>query len=147
MADPDVPTNGTSRELVPGVVVSGDRVTFEPGAGRRTGPGDRPREPQTVLELARFVADTGRLLWRVARDPRVPWMAKVVAGGAVAYVASPIDLIPDVIPGIGQLDDLFLLVRALRYLAGSAGYDVLHDLWPGSEDGFALLLVVAGIER
>ena len=146
MPDPDTPTNGTSRELVPGVVVSGDRVTFEP-ASERTGPGGRDREPQTVLELARFVADTGRLLWRVTRDPRVPWMAKVVAGGAVAYVASPIDLIPDVIPGIGQLDDLFLLVRALRYLAGSAGYDVLHDLWPGSEDGFALLLVVAGIER
>ena len=136
----------TGRELVPGVVVSGGRVTFEPAAGR-PGPGDRPREPQTVLELARFVADAGRLLWRVARDPRVPWAAKVVAGGALAYVASPIDLIPDIIPGVGQLDDLFLLVRALRYLATAAGYDVLHDLWPGSEDGFGLLLVVAGIDH
>ena len=146
MADRPDGTNGTSRELVPGVVVSGGRVTFEPGAGR-SGPGDRPREPATVLELARFLGDTGRLLWRVARDPRVPWPAKVVAGGAVAYVASPIDLIPDVIPGVGKLDDLFLVVRALRYLATAAGYDVLHDLWPGSEDGFALLLVVAGIEH
>ena len=139
-------TQGTGHELVPGVVVSGDRVTFEPGP-HHDGPGDRPRESRTVVELARFVGDTGRLLWRVARDPRVPWAAKIVAGGAVAYVASPIDLIPDIIPGVGQLDDLFLLVRALRYLASSAGYDLLHELWPGSEDGFALLLVVAGIER
>ncbi len=146
MADRPDETAGPSREIVPGVVVSGDRVTFEPGAGR-AGPGDRPREPKTVLELARFLGDTGRLLWRVARDPRVPWPAKAVAGGALAYVVSPLDVIPDVIPGVGKLDDLFLLTRALRYLASAAGYDLLHDLWPGSEDGFALLLVVAGIER
>lgn len=134
------------RELVPGVVVSGDRVTFEPAAGR-TGPGTRGREPRTVVELARFVADTATLLWRIARDPRVSWQAKAVAGGAVAYVVSPIDVIPDVIPGIGRIDDLFLVARALRYLAGVAGYDLLHELWPGSEDGFALLLVLAGVER
>lgn len=142
---PDTP-DGTGRELVPGVVVSGDRVTFEPGAGR-PGPGTRGREPRTVVELARFLGDAGRLLWRVARDPRVPWQAKVVAGGAVAYVASPIDLVPDFLPVVGQLDDLFLLTRALRYLAGAAGYELLHELWPGSEDGFALLLVLAGVER
>jgi uncharacterized membrane protein YkvA (DUF1232 family) len=65
----------------------------------------------------------------------------------MAYVVSPIDLIPDVIPGIGRLDDLVLLTRALRYLAGESGYDVLHELWPGSEDGFALLLVLAGIRQ
>lgn len=134
------------RELVPGVVVSGDRVTFEPGAGR-AGPGARGHEPRTVVELARFVGDTAQLLWRVARDPRVPWQAKAVAGGAVAYVVSPLDVIPDVIPGIGKIDDLFLLARALRYLTGAAGYDLLHELWSGSEDGFALLLVLAGVER
>lgn len=144
MADRRDDTSGT--ELVPGVVVSGGRVTFEPAAGR-TRAGARGREPRTVLELTRFVADAGRLLWRVARDPRVPWPAKVVAGGAMAYVVSPVDLVPDVIPGVGKLDDLYLLVRAVRYLANAAGYDLLHELWPGSEDGFALLLVLAGIDR
>ena len=146
MADRRDHTSGPRRELVPGVVVTGDRVTFEPAAGR-TGPGSRGRESRTVVELARFVTDAGRLLWRVARDPRVPWPAKVVAGGALAYVVSPVDLVPDVIPGVGKLDDLYLLVRALRYLAGAAGYDLLHELWPGSEDGFALLLVIAGIDH
>lgn len=144
MADPQHTTADTGRQLVPGVVVSGDRVTFEPAADRQ-GPGTRDRESRTVVELARFVADAGRLLWRLARDPRVSWHAKVVAGGTLAYVVSPLDLIPDVVPGIGQLDDLYLLVRAMRYLATTAGYDLLHELWPGSEDGFALLLVLAGI--
>src|SRR5690606_3855942 len=137
----------TGRELVPGVVVSGARVTFEPAGSHREGPGDRDRSPRTVVELARFVGDVGRLLWRLARDPRVPWPAKVVAGGAMAYVVSPIDLIPDFVPGVGKLDDLVIATRSLRYLASEAGYDLLHELWPGSEDGFALLLVLAGIRR
>lgn len=130
---------GTGREVVPGVVVRGDTIRLDPG-----GPGERDRANRTVLELARFVGDVGRLLWRLARDPRVPWQAKAVAGGAMAYVVSPLDVIPDVVPGIGQMDDLFIIVRSLRYLAGQAGYDVLHELWPGSEEGFALLLVLAG---
>lgn len=137
--------NGTGRELVPGVVVTPDGWLASAADGRQLGPGQRDRGANTLVELARFLADSGRLLWRLARDPRVPWPAKLVAGGAMAYVVSPLDVIPDVIPVLGKMDDLFLLVRALRYLAGEAGYDLLHEHWAGSEDGFALLLVLAGI--
>jgi uncharacterized membrane protein YkvA (DUF1232 family) len=143
MSDGDRPTTGTGRELVPGVVVTDEGIGF----GRTGGPGARPRQPGTMQELGRFLGDTGRLLWRLSRDHRVPWYAKAVAGGALVYVLSPLDVIPDVIPGVGRLDDLYLLVRALRYLAGHAGYDLLHELWPGSDDGFGLLLVLAGIRR
>jgi len=45
----------------------------------------------------------------VARDPRTPWYAKLLAGALVAYAFSPIDLIPDFIPVLGLLDDLLLL--------------------------------------
>ncbi|RWX32769.1 DUF1232 domain-containing protein, partial [Rhizobium leguminosarum] len=48
-------------------------------------------------------------LWLAARDPRVPWHAKVVAGAVAAYALSPIDLIPDFIPILGYLDDLLIL--------------------------------------
>lgn len=129
-------TSGASagREVVPGVVVTEDgRIGAGTGADR------------TFVEMARFVSDTGRLLWRVARDPRVPWTAKAVAGGAVAYVVSPVDVIPDFIPGVGRLDDLWIIIRALRYLAAAAGYEVLQELWPGTNEGFALLLWLAGI--
>jgi uncharacterized membrane protein YkvA (DUF1232 family) len=48
-------------------------------------------------------------LYLAARDPRVPWTAKVVIGLIVAYALSPIDIIPDFVPVFGYIDDLILL--------------------------------------
>ncbi len=48
-------------------------------------------------------------LYLAARNPQVPWYAKVVAGGVAAYALSPLDLIPDFIPVIGYLDDLIIV--------------------------------------
>jgi uncharacterized membrane protein YkvA (DUF1232 family) len=48
-------------------------------------------------------------LWLAARDPRVPWYAKLLAGCVAAYALSPIDLIPDFIPIIGYLDDIIIV--------------------------------------
>jgi uncharacterized membrane protein YkvA (DUF1232 family) len=48
-------------------------------------------------------------LWLAARDPRVPWYAKAVAGAVAAYALSPIDLIPDFIPVFGYLDDVIIV--------------------------------------
>lgn len=50
------------------------------------------------------------------RDPRTPWLPRLLLGLAIAYLASPIDLIPDFIPVLGQLDDL-LIVPLLLWLA------------------------------
>ncbi|MDX1657764.1 MAG: YkvA family protein [Nitriliruptorales bacterium] len=111
------------------------------------GPAGRAREHDAWRELVRFLPDVAKLLYALVRDDRVPMHAKLVAGGAIAYVVSPIDLIPDFLGGIGKVDDALVVTRALRFLAQEAGYDLLHELWPGSEDGFAVLLVVAGIDR
>ena len=48
-------------------------------------------------------------IWLAARDPRVPWYAKMIAGCVAAYALSPIDLIPDFIPVLGYLDDLVIV--------------------------------------
>jgi len=48
-------------------------------------------------------------LWIGARDPRVPWYAKAVAGAVAAYALSPIDLIPDFVPVLGYLDDIVIV--------------------------------------
>jgi uncharacterized membrane protein YkvA (DUF1232 family) len=48
-------------------------------------------------------------LYLAALDPRVPWHAKALAGAVAAYALSPIDLIPDFIPVLGQLDDLVIV--------------------------------------
>jgi uncharacterized membrane protein YkvA (DUF1232 family) len=72
--------------------------------------------------LAALKAWAGRLkrdvvaLWLAARDPRTPWLAKMLAGLVAAYALSPIDLIPDFIPVLGLLDDL-LIVPAGLWLA------------------------------
>ena len=72
--------------------------------------------------LAALKAWAGRLkrdvvaLWLAARDPRTPWLAKMLAGFVAAYALSPIDLIPDFIPVLGLLDDL-LIVPAGLWLA------------------------------
>ncbi|MGZ5862960.1 MAG: YkvA family protein [Methyloceanibacter sp.] len=62
--------------------------------------------------LRSWAAEMGRdvlAVWIAARDPRVPWYAKVVAATVAAYALSPIDLIPDFIPVLGYLDDLVLV--------------------------------------
>jgi uncharacterized membrane protein YkvA (DUF1232 family) len=120
-------------------------LTAEEAAAREQQRGSQP--VPTWKELVRFLPDLARLLGRVAKDRRVPWHAKAVAAGAVAYVASPVDLIPDVFGKVGQMDDLYIVTKALRYLFNSAGYDLVREHWSGSDDGFTLLLVVAGIER
>jgi len=55
-----------------------------------------------------------RLYWRLLADRRVPLWPKAVLVGALVYVASPVDLLPDVLPVLGQLDDLTLLVLVGR---------------------------------
>lgn len=52
-------------------------------------------------------------LWLAARDPRVPWYAKAWCAAVAAYALSPIDLIPDVIPVLGLLDEAVLLPLAI----------------------------------
>jgi uncharacterized membrane protein YkvA (DUF1232 family) len=60
-------------------------------------------------QSARAVKRDVVALWLAARDPRVPWYAKAMAGAVAAYALSPIDLIPDFIPVLGYLDDLIIV--------------------------------------
>jgi hypothetical protein len=52
-------------------------------------------------------------LYLACRDPRMPWYAKALAAGVVAYALSPIDLIPDFIPVLGYLEDWPRRARSL----------------------------------
>ena len=58
---------------------------------------------------ARGIARDTMALWIAARDSRVPWYAKALAGAVAAYALSPIDLIPDFVPVLGYLDDLLIV--------------------------------------
>jgi uncharacterized membrane protein YkvA (DUF1232 family) len=62
-----------------------------------------------LLRLARALKREVHALFLAARDRRTPWAAKLLAGFVAAYALSPVDLIPDAIPGLGLLDEVILL--------------------------------------
>lgn len=80
-----------------------------------------------VSELPRFL----KLLWGLVSDVRVSMLDKVLVAGAIAYIVMPIDLIPDFIPFLGEVDDVYLLVLALRRLMENAGKAVVMSHWTG----------------
>jgi uncharacterized membrane protein YkvA (DUF1232 family) len=94
--------------------------------------------------LARFIPDCLVLLRRLLGDPRVPRRHKLVLVLLVAYLASPIDLVPDVIPVAGQLDDAIVVGLALRAVLRAAGPALLEEHWPGPPDSLAFVLRLAG---
>lgn len=76
-----------------------------------------PRDRFTAL-LGRLPA-YGRLAWRLAREPLLSRLRRAAIAAAAAYLASPVDLVPGVIPVLGQLDDLAVALAAIRLaLAG-----------------------------
>ena len=64
---------------------------------------------RSLKTWARRVKRDGVTLWFAGKNPRTPWYAKALGVFVVAYALSPIDLIPDFIPVLGQVDDLLLL--------------------------------------
>ncbi len=97
--------------------------------GRRW-PDTRNRMKEATLALPNLI----KLLGRLIRDPRVPARSKALAGAALAYVASPIDFVPDLIPVLGRSDDVFVAIFALHHLIRTAGEDVVVEHWDGSLD-------------
>lgn len=79
------------------------------------------------------------LLCRLAVDKRVGGKQKLLVGGIIAYVISPIDIIPDFIPFIGYVDDLVLVVYGLNIVLNELDKQVLVDNWSGEEDVLKLL--------
>jgi uncharacterized membrane protein YkvA (DUF1232 family) len=102
------------------------------GNRRRGGPSPRTGAKRTLIETIKQIPSYLRLMGGLLTDPRVPALDKVLLGVAVAYVVMPIDLIPDFIPFIGQVDDVFVLMLALRRLIGNAGTRVIRDHWDGA---------------
>jgi len=98
-----------------------------------------PRRPRTGARRTLVAAIMAiphylRMLGGLIMDSRVAWVDKLLLAGAVAYAIMPIDLIPDFIPVIGQADDVFLLLLAVRRLIGNAGRRVVLDHWRGHPD-------------
>ena len=92
----------------------------------------------------RVVPDCVVLVRRLLGDPRVPRSRKVALALLAGYLASPVDLVPDVIPVVGHLDDAILVALVLRSVVAAAGEDVVRERWPGTPASLALVLRLAG---
>jgi uncharacterized membrane protein YkvA (DUF1232 family) len=75
-----------------------------------------PSEQNVTQQVGFFksLVNRGRLAFRLMKDPRVPIYLKVIPAAAMLYVISPLDFIPDIAIGIGQLDDIGILLAGIE---------------------------------
>ena len=101
-------------------------------AGRRT----------AAREVATLLPNLARLFKGLIGDPRVPRSSKALLLFGAAWIASPIDLIPEFIPFLGPLDDAVVAALILRRLVRTAGREVVEEHWRGDPATIARLLRV-----
>ena len=97
----------------------------------------------TLREVALFLPNFLVLLKRLVADPRVPRKSKLMLGGTILYLVSPIDVIPDFVPGLGQLDDIVIALLALHSILNRVDEEVVIEHWPGREN--VIRIVRAGV--
>jgi uncharacterized membrane protein YkvA (DUF1232 family) len=102
---------------------------------------DRSEVGKLIREIPNFL----KLLYRLMRDARVAAVDKAIVAAAIGYVLLPMDLIPDFIPFLGQVDDLYLLALVLDRLFNRAGPELLMEHWEGQVG--TLERVISGLDR
>lgn len=100
-----------------------------------------------LREAMRLLPDVLRLVRRLAADPSLPRGVRVRLGLLLAYLAFPLDVVPDFIPVVGYADDAIIVTAVLRSVARRAGIEAVRRHWPGTDDGFSALARLAGLTR
>lgn len=102
----------------------------------------RPRG-MDLHEAKRLVPDIVRLLRALMTDPEVPAVAKRRLGFLLAYLASPLDLVPDFLPVLGYADDVIVIGLVLGNVVKRAGPEAITRNWPGTDIGLAVVTKLA----
>ena len=92
-----------------------------------------------LRELLRLLPDVLRLVHRLAGDATLRRGVRVRLWLLLAYLALPVDLVPDFVPVLGHADDAVVVVLVLRSVVRRAGPAALDRHWPGTPDGLAAL--------
>jgi uncharacterized membrane protein YkvA (DUF1232 family) len=100
-----------------------------------------------LREALRLLPDVLRLVRRLAADKTLPRGVRVRLALLLAYLAMPVDVIPDFIPVLGYADDAIIVTAVLRGGVPRARHDTVRAHWPGTDDGFAALCRVTGLHR
>ena len=104
----------------------------------------RPAEG-TTREAMRLLPDTVRLIRRIGGDRALDRSVRVRLWLLLAYLAFPIDLVPDFLPIVGYADDIVIVGAVLRSVVRRAGPDLVRRHWPGTEVGLRALWDAAGL--
>lgn len=89
---------------------------------------------QGLGKLAACIPDFFYLIWKLSGDPAVPAANKGQLLAALVYFLLPIDVIPDALPVLGHLDDLYFALIVINNLLTSVDVSVLQKYWLGDED-------------
>jgi uncharacterized membrane protein YkvA (DUF1232 family) len=87
-----------------------------------------------IRELLLLIPNLLRLIVALLRDPRVSSADKAILAGTIIYAIAPLDILPDMIPFIGQVDDSYLIALSLLRLLNRADRQVVMEHWPGEID-------------
>jgi uncharacterized membrane protein YkvA (DUF1232 family) len=98
----------------------------------------RPDELR-ARELLRLLPDVLRLVRRLAGDGTLPRGVRVRLWLLMAYLAMPVDLVPDFVPVLGHADDAIVVALVLRSVVRRAGTAAVERHWPGTPEGLAAL--------
>lgn len=98
-----------------------------------------------AAQLARAIPDMLALCRALMSDPRVPLGSKLLVGGALIWLLSPIDLVPEFIPVLGPLDDVIVVGLVLRHLVKRAGPEIVQEHWRGDPRVMRTALRLAGL--
>jgi len=93
--------------------------------------------------VAGSIPDCVVLFKRLLADPRVVWWRKATLAGLILYLAMPIDVVPDFIPVVGQLDDAIVVALVLRTVLRSHGEPLLREHWPGPQQSLQFIRRIA----
>lgn len=93
--------------------------------------------------LLMFIPNMVLLCGRLLRDPRVPKTEKALVAGAIVYAIIPLDLIPDMIPFVGQIDDAYLIAITLLRLIDRTDPKIVREHWNGGGDIVELVEMLA----
>ena len=99
-----------------------------------------------LAEALRLLPDLLRLLRRLASDRGMPRGGRVRLWLLLAYLAMPIDLVPDFVPVLGYADDAIVVSLVLRSVVRRAGASIVRRHWPGTDDGLAALGRLTGLQ-
>ncbi|MFQ5854968.1 MAG: YkvA family protein [Anaerolineae bacterium] len=102
--------------------------------------------PLTVRTLSKLI-DRIQLAWHLFRDDRVSPAVKAIPLMGLLYLIWPLDLLPDLFPALGQLDDIAVLLLALNWFIRACPSDVVEDIRSGTKTISARYTVIDDSER